>query len=77
MWLARGSRLYSGPMAQSDRHIPEADRCPTCAGAGWNWWSAGESPQEAKWITCRDCLGTGRRDEKGRKREKPAEAPGA
>jgi hypothetical protein len=64
-------------MAQSDRHIAEGDRCPVCAGAGWKWWTAGTEGQEAKWIICRDCLGTGRRDQKGRKREKPPEAPSA
>lgn len=63
-------------MPQSDRLIPESARCPHCEGAGWKWWSAevtGEA--EGKWVVCRECLGTGRSDQKGRKRQKPAEAP--
>ena len=64
-------------MTQSDRQIPENARCKTCSGAGWTWWSAAvEPPQEAKWIVCRECIGTGRTDQKGRKRLKP-EAPGS
>jgi hypothetical protein len=68
-------------MAQSDRLIPEGDRCKTCSGAGWKWWTPpasatgpapqDEAPQESKWIVCRECIGTGRTDQKGRKRIKP------
>jgi hypothetical protein len=61
-------------MTQADRHIPEKDRCATCKGSGWTWWSADE--QEGRWITCRVCIGTGRTDQKGRKRQKPADEPG-
>lgn len=57
-------------MAQSDRAIAEKDRCATCAGAGWTWVEA--EPQGA-WIVCRECIGTGRADHKGRKRLKPDE----
>ena len=64
-------------MTQSDRQIAEKDKCSSCKGAGWTWWSAGaEAGQEAKWIVCRECIGTGRTDQKGRKRQKP-EAAGA
>jgi DnaJ-class molecular chaperone len=59
-------------VGQSDRHIDEKDRCSTCGGSGWTWWSAGEG----KWIVCRECIGTGRTDQKGRKRQMPAEGPG-
>ena len=45
-----------------------------CKGAGWTW-HAGEP--EGTWIVCRECIGTGRSDHKGRKRLKPEEAPGA
>ena len=66
-------------MAQSDRLIPEGDRCKTCSGAGWKWWTPppveDEPPQESKWIVCRECIGTGRTDQKGRKRIKPETAP--
>jgi len=55
-------------MAQSDRQINEKDRCSTCGGTGWKPW-------EGKWVVCRECIGTGRRDHKGRKRQKPDEAP--
>jgi DnaJ-class molecular chaperone len=58
-------------MTQSDRHIPEKERCSTCSGAGWTWY---ESEPEGKWIVCRECIGTGRADHKGRKRLKPDEA---
>jgi hypothetical protein len=65
-------------MTQTDRLIPEGDRCKTCSGAGWKWWTppAGEdeTPQESKWIVCRECIGTGRTDQKGRKRIKPEES---
>jgi hypothetical protein len=61
-------------MAQSDRLILEKDRCSTCAGAGWTWL---ESEPEGKWIVCRECIGTGRADHKGRKRLRPDEALGA
>lgn len=67
-------------MAQSDRLIPEGDRCKACSGAGWKWWtppaSEDEAPQESKWIVCRECIGTGRTDQKGRKRNKPEGPPG-
>jgi DnaJ-class molecular chaperone len=62
-------------MGQSDRLIAEQDRCKVCAGSGWTWWSA-DPPQEGKWIVCRECIGTGRIDHRGRKRQKPAEAGG-
>lgn len=59
-------------MAQADRQIAEKDRCATCKGAGWTWWSTEtETGSEAKWIVCRECIGTGRTDQKGRKRQKP------
>jgi hypothetical protein len=61
-------------MTQSDRAIPEKDRCPTCSGAGWKLF---EAEPEAKWIVCRDCIGTGRTDQKGRKRIRPDEVEGA
>jgi hypothetical protein len=62
-------------VTQSDRQIAEKDRCSSCEGAGWTWWSAdAEAGQEAKWIVCRECIGTGRTDQKGRKRQKPEEA---
>jgi DnaJ-class molecular chaperone len=57
-------------MAQTDRRIADKDQCRTCQGAGWTWWPADEE-QEAKWIICRECIGTGRTDQKGRKRQKP------
>lgn len=56
-------------MTQADRQIAEKDRCPTCKGAGWTWWSSEEEP--GKWIVCRECIGTGRKDQAGRKRQKP------
>lgn len=63
-------------MTQSDRHIPENARCPTCDGAGWTPWS-GDDGGESKWIVCRECIGTGRKDQKGRKRLKPEGSPSA
>lgn len=65
-------------MAQSDRLIPENARCATCSGAGWTWWTPpadAEEPQEARWVVCRECIGTGRTDHKGRKRLKPDAPP--
>ena len=61
-------------MTQSDRQIPEKERCRVCAGAGWTWWTP-EDGAEARWIVCRECIGTGRSDHKGRKRLKPEDAP--
>jgi hypothetical protein len=61
-------------MAQSDRLIPEKDRCSICEGAGWTWF---EAEPEGKWIVCRECIGTGRADHKGRKRLRPDEVVGA
>jgi DnaJ-class molecular chaperone len=63
-----------GGMAQSDRQIPEKDRCKTCQGAGWTWWTP-EAEEEGRWIVCRECIGTGRIDQNGRKRLKPEESP--
>jgi DnaJ-class molecular chaperone len=68
-------------MPQRDRQIPDKEKCPTCSGAGWTWWTPpppaeGEAPQESKWVVCRECIGTGRSDQKGRKRIKPEESPG-
>lgn len=57
-------------MAQSDRQIPEKERCKTCGGAGWTEWVP-EGETESKWIVCRECIGTGRTDKRGRKRNKP------
>jgi DnaJ-class molecular chaperone len=63
-------------MSQSDRRIEEKDRCSSCGGAGWTWWSAQATPPaEGKWIVCRACIGTGRTDQKARKRQVPAEKP--
>jgi DnaJ-class molecular chaperone len=63
-------------MPQSDRHIAEADRCSTCAGVGWKWFPAdSETGQEGRWVVCRECIGTGRTDHKGRKRVMPDGAP--
>jgi hypothetical protein len=61
-------------MTQADRHIAEKDRCQACTGAGWKWWLPEEEP-EGRWIVCRDCIGTGRTDQTGRKRQKPAASP--
>ena len=55
-------------MPLHDKAIPPNARCSHCEGAGWTWWTA---PDEAKWVVCRECLGTGRTDKKGRKRGKP------
>jgi DnaJ-class molecular chaperone len=63
-------------MPQSDRLIPESAKCSTCGGTGWTVWAA-EAPEEPKWVVCRACIGTGRTDQKGRKRIKPAEPPAA
>jgi hypothetical protein len=71
-----GSRLQY--MAQSDRLIKEQDRCKVCSGAGWTWWTKDVPPPDTgKWIVCRECIGTGRIDHTGRKRQKPAAAPDA
>ncbi len=32
-------------------------------------------PETGKWIVCRACIGTGRTDSKGRKRQMPTESP--
>jgi DnaJ-class molecular chaperone len=65
-------------MTQSDRQIPEKERCTTCSGAGWTWRPGdAAAAQESNWIVCRECIGTGRTDHKGRKRQKPAETPDA
>ncbi len=58
-------------MPQHDKRIPENARCSICTGSGWTWWSAPEAPEDAKWVICRECLGTGRTDKNGRKRQKP------
>jgi DnaJ-class molecular chaperone len=63
-----------GAMAQSDRQIQEKDRCQACKGTGWTWW-APEAEPGGRWIVCRDCIGTGRSDQKGRKRQMPADRP--
>jgi DnaJ-class molecular chaperone len=63
-------------MPQHDKRIPENARCSTCSGSGWMSWSDPEAPGETKWVVCRDCLGTGRTDKKGRKRQRPDEADG-
>jgi DnaJ-class molecular chaperone len=68
-------------MPLNDRQIAEKDRCSTCHGSGWTWWSAGaqaeaQPPEAGRWVVCRACIGTGRIDQKGRKRQKPDEAPG-
>lgn len=55
---------------QSDRAIPEKDKCPACSGSGWTWF---EAEPEGRWIVCRECIGTGRLDQKGRKRVRPDE----
>jgi len=61
-------------VTQTDRQIPEKERCSTCSGAGWTWWSA-EAQPEGRWIVCRECIGTGRADHKGRKRQQPDGPP--
>jgi DnaJ-class molecular chaperone len=60
-------------MPQRDRQIPDNAKCPKCAGAGWTKW-APEPPEEAKWVVCNECIGTGRADRSGRKRIKPEES---
>jgi len=63
-------------MAQSDRQIPENARCSMCKGSGWTWWApVVDPPQEGRWVVCRECIGTGRTDQKGRKRQRPTEPP--
>jgi DnaJ-class molecular chaperone len=65
-------------VTQSDRAIAPADRCPTCSGAGWTWWAPEtDPPQEGRWVVCRECIGTGRKDHKGRKRLQPEGPPEA
>ena len=63
-------------MAQSDRQIPEKERCKACSGAGWKWWKP-EAETEGRWIVCRECIGTGRTDQNGRKRHQPDGPPDA
>jgi hypothetical protein len=66
--------LYAWPVTQSDRAISEKDRCTNCKGAGWTWF---EAERDGRWIVCRECIGTGRVDQKGRKRLRPDEVEGA
>ena len=61
-------------MPQHDKRIPENARCSTCEGSGWKLWSAPDEPDGTKWIVCRECLGTGRTDKSGRKRQKPEDS---
>lgn len=74
--------MIARTMPQRDRQIPDNAKCSTCAGAGWTWWTPTPDPDseepapESKWVVCRDCIGTGRADQKGRKRIKPEESPG-
>jgi DnaJ-class molecular chaperone len=63
-------------MPQHDKRIPENARCATCEGSGWKLWAGPDAPEEAKWIVCRECLGTGRTDKTGRKRQKPEDPSG-
>lgn len=64
-------------MPMHDRQIPAEARCQLCEGAGWRWWSpAADSGEESRWIVCRECLGTGRADKKGRKRSRPEDPDG-
>jgi hypothetical protein len=62
-------------MPQHDKRIPENARCSFCSGAGWTLWSPPktdeELAEEPRLVICRECLGTGRTDKKGRKRQKP------
>jgi len=67
-------QLGSPLMPQHDRLIPENARCSHCSGSGWTPWSAAEEPGGSKWVVCRECLGTGRTDKKGRKRIKPEDS---
>ncbi len=63
-------------MADGDRLILATDRCSTCAGAGWTWWAPPHEPSaRGKWVVCRSCLGTGRNDQTGAKREMPSHVP--
>jgi DnaJ-class molecular chaperone len=63
-------------MTQKDKRIPDNMRCPVCDGAGWTPHAASvEPPEPAKWIVCRECIGTGRTDSTGRKRQQPSEPP--
>ena len=62
-------------MPLHDKQIPPNARCSHCAGSGWTWWEPGDSEGEPKWILCRECLGTGRTDKNGRKRQKPEGPP--
>lgn len=64
------ARGILGCVAQADTQIAEKDRCSACKGAGWTWWSP-EADLEGRWIVCRECIGTGRSDQKGRKRHRP------
>ena len=60
-----------GPGRQADLR---EDRCRACQDTGWTWW-APKTETKGKWIICRECIGTGRSDQKGRKRQKPADPP--
>jgi len=65
---------YPATVSLHDREIAAADRCETCDGQGWKWFDPpAESGQESRWIVCRECFGTGRKDKKGRKRHRPDE----
>jgi DnaJ-class molecular chaperone len=64
-------------MGQSDRIIHEQDRCSVCGGSGWTAWTDVQPPEEPRWVVCRECIGTGRIDHKGRKRQKPTDPPAA
>jgi DnaJ-class molecular chaperone len=62
-------------MTQSDRLIPEDAKCKVCAGAGWTASTTVQPPEEPRWVVCRECIGTGRSDHKGRKRQPPSTPP--
>ena len=63
-------------MAEGDRLILATDRCSSCGGAGWTWWSPRPGVAgRGKWVVCRSCLGTGRSDQTGAKRQMPAHEP--
>ena len=64
-------------MPLHDKQIPPNARCSHCEGAGWTWWTPADAPEESKWVVCRECLGTGRTDKKGRKRQKPEDPAGS
>jgi DnaJ-class molecular chaperone len=64
-------------MPQHDKRIPENARCSICLGSGWTQWSSLETPEQANWVICRECLGTGRTDKQGRKRHKPEDSSDA